>query len=229
MTEWAVDAVFVGALRPLGPRGVPSGIFKQEATGPVAVGTTGLAGDHQGDTRVHGGPEKALHLYPARHYRSWRRELPEKAGSFTAGAFGENLSVSGIGEDDICIGDTLQLGTALVQFSQGRQPCWKLNERFGEKTMAARVQETGRTGWYFRVLKEGTVAAGDRLALMERPQPDWTLARVTGLLYRDMLNYEALAELAENAFLAESWRKLAQRRLERGQVEDWSKRLEGSS
>ncbi|UUP19336.1 MOSC domain-containing protein [Nitratireductor thuwali] len=228
MTEWTIDAVFVGTLKPLGPRGVLSGIFKQEATAPVAVGKTGLAGDHQGDTRVHGGPEKALHLYPARHYRSWRGEFPEMAGSLAAGAFGENISVPAIGEEDICIGDTLRLGTALVQFSQGRQPCWKLNERFGQKTMAARVQETGRTGWYFRVLEEGTVAAGDRLVLMERPQPEWTLARVTDLLYRDRLNYEALAELADNALLAWSWRKLAQRRLERRQVEDWSKRLKGS-
>jgi MOSC domain-containing protein YiiM len=226
--KWQIENVFCGELRALGPRSAPTGIFKRPVSGPVAVGREGLAGDHQGDKKVHGGPEKAIHLYPARHYASWVEEFPGLAAELRPGSFGENLSVDDIDEADICLGDRFRLGTALVEFSQGRQPCWKLNARFNEPSLARRVQETGRTGWYFRVLETGMVATGDALELSERPYPKWSLARVTTLLYVDMLNYEALEELAELTCLAESWRKLARRRLEQRKVEDWSPRLQGS-
>lgn len=222
-----VRAVMTGRVRPLGARAVASGIDKHAQTGPLRIGRDGIAGDEQGDPKVHGGPEKAVHHYPHDHYALWRAETPAFAERLSApGAFGENISTEGITEAGICIGDVFRLGTALVQVAQGRQPCWKLNERFADKRMAKRLQDTGRTGWYYRVLEEGAVEAGAPFALVERPAPDWPLARIQVLLYRDTMNWDALAAISELPHLAESWRKLARRRLERRRVEDWSSRLE---
>lgn len=222
----SIHAVLVGGLAPLGSRGVPSGIYKRPTTGPLKVQRDGLSGDAQGDRKNHGGPEKAVHHYPYDHYAGWRREIPslvEQLG--TVGAFGENVSSEGMTEKDVCVGDIYRLGTALVQVSQGRQPCWRLNERFGEPTMARQVQESRRTGWYYRVLEEGRLEAGDSIALVERPADGWTLERIMDVLYRDTLNLGSLARLADLPELADSWRKLARRRLERQAVEDWSRRL----
>lgn len=223
----AVEAVLVGRIAPLGSRGTASGIDKRPAAGAVRITASGLDGDAQGDRKHHGGPEKAVHHYAFDHYPAWLADHPGLAPMLgRRGAFGENISTTGMTEAGICIGDIYRLGTALVQVSQGRQPCWKLNERFGLPAMARRVQETGRTGWYYRVLEEGAVAAGDTVTLVERPAPGWTLARVQHVLYHDTLNTDVLEQLAALPALAESWRTLARRRLERGLVEDWSRRLE---
>ncbi|MDX6751892.1 MOSC domain-containing protein [Geminicoccaceae bacterium 1502E] len=220
-------ALLTGTLRPLGARGVPSGIDKQPVHGVLQLGREGLAGDAQGDRRHHGGPEKAVHHYPFEHYAAWRAEQPELTERLARpGAFGENVSTLGMTEATVCVGDICRLGSALVQVSQGRQPCWRLNERFGQRGMAARVQATGRTGWYWRVLEEGTVCAGDAMALLDRPQPDWTLAAITRLLYRDTLDLDRLDALSQVEELSSSWRDLARRRLEKRAVEDWSRRLE---
>jgi MOSC domain-containing protein YiiM len=223
-----IAAVLCGEVRPFGPAGRSSAIDKKPVAGRSRISKVGLATDRQADLRVHGGPEKALHHYPREHYALWADELatPLSAERLAApGAFGENLSTMGITEADVCIGDVWRLGTALVQVSQARQPCWKLNVRFGIDDMALRVQDTGRTGWYYRVLEEGEVAANDRLELVERPHADWPLARLLDLLYRDKLNIAALQVVAEMTVLADSWRKIARRRLETAAVEDWGKRV----
>lgn len=224
-----VRALLTGPVAPLGPKGLPSAIAKNPRRHPVAVTVDGLAGDAQADRRVHGGPDKALHHYPADHAAAWHTELPGPARPLLdrPGAFGENISTLGLTEEDVCIGDVFRVGTATLQVSQGRQPCWKLNLRFAVPDMAARVQTTGRTGWYYRVLEEGLVAAGDALTHIDRPRPDWTLARIQGLLYRRRGGADDLAALAAVPELAQSWKDLARRRLERGRVEDWRKRLRG--
>ena len=145
------------------------------------------------------------------------------------GAFGENVSTRGLTEADVAVGDIFRLGEALVQVSQGRQPCWKLSRRFGVQDMARRVQETGRTGWYYRVLQPGLVATGDALERIDRVAPEWTLQRLWHALYVDRLNLAELQGIAALEVLADGWRRYAIRRLESGQVEDWSKRLEGSA
>ncbi|HEY9055845.1 MAG TPA: MOSC domain-containing protein [Aurantimonas sp.] len=221
-----VSGVLVGTLAPLGRRQVPSGIVKQRTGSAVDILRAGLVGDEQGNKKNHGGPEKAIHHYPFDHYAAWRADAPALAPRLAAvGAFGENISTSGMTETDVCIGDVYRLGTALVQISQGRQPCWRLNERFGDPEMAKRVQESGRTGWYYRVLEEGRVVVGDTISLLDRPAESWTLARIIRLLYRDTLNAVDLEELAALPQLAEGWRALARRRLDRQAVEDWSARL----
>ncbi|MEQ8296291.1 MAG: MOSC domain-containing protein [Nitratireductor sp.] len=224
--RFVADAVLVGQLAPLGPRQIASGIRKAPVAGPVRLTREGLIGDRQGDRKHHGGPEKALHHYPADHYPAWRERYPDIAATLAAvGAFGENLSSHGLTEAEICVGDVFRLGGATLQVSQGRQPCWRLNERFGERQMARRVQESGRTGWYYRVLEEGDIEAGMTAELIDRPAGAWTLARLSHTLYRDTLNNDALAEMAELATLSTSWRDLARRRLDRRAVEDWTSRL----
>jgi len=226
-----VDTVMAGRLQPFGPKGVPSGIAKSPVDGPVRVTTVGLDIDEQGDPRHHGGPEKALHHYPRDHYAGWRQELAGQGGNVAPldhpGAFGENLSTVGVTEADVCVGDRYRLGTALLEVSQARQPCWKLNHRFGFAGMSRAVQGSGRTGWYYRVIEEGEIAAGDRLELVNRPYPQWTLQRLLHVLYVDRLNYAALADMAELPCLAESWRKLARQRVASQVVEDMEKRLAG--
>ena len=221
-----VRAVLTGRVAPLGPRHVPSGIGKQPRNGPVRLHRDGFANDEQGDRRHHGGPEKAVHHCPFDHYAAWRERLPQAAARLAApGAFGENISTLGMTEAEVCIGDVYRLGGARVQVSQGRQPCWRLNERFGEPDMARLVQESRRTGWYYRGLEEGEVGPGDDVVLIDRPAPMWTLDHVMNVLYRDLLNLARLTALAELTELSESWRTLARRRLERMSVEDWSARL----
>lgn len=227
-----VAAVLTGAVRPFGTKGVPSGIAKAATRARVRMTATGLAGDGQGDPRHHGGPEKALHHYAFDHYPAWRTALEAQGVSddgllHAPGAFGENLSTTGLTEADVCIGDRFRLGTALVEVSQARQPCWKLNHRFGYAGMSRAVQQSLRTGWYYRVLESGDVAAGDVLELVARPCPGWSLHRLLQVLYVDRLDYAALEQMAALAPLAESWRKLARQRLERREVETMERRLSG--
>lgn len=218
--------VLIGAVAPLGDQGHRSGIAKTLAPGPWRIGRTGLSGDAQADGKHHGGPEKALHHYAFDHYPFWRDER-EAACLAAPGAFGENLSTLGWTEETVCLGDIVRFGDALLQVSQGRQPCFKLNLRFGRRDMARRVQDTGRTGWYYRVLEEGAAREGDALDLIDRPCPGWPLERLTRLLYRDTRDRAGLEEMAALPLLTESWRVLAQRRLESGKVENWSARLYG--
>jgi MOSC domain-containing protein YiiM len=226
MQSFSVAELRVGTARPFGPKGEPSAIDKAPVAGPLMAGAAGLAGDEHGDPRHHGGPDKALHAYPAAHYPLWRAEMPERAERFRPGGFGENLVVEGVAEAAICLGDRFRLGGALLEVSQGRQPCWRLNVRFDRPDMARRVQETGRSGWYFRVLEPGPIEAGDIARLEARPQPRWTLGRVADLLYRDRLNRAELAAFAALPGLPPGWRRLAEARLARGRTEDWSARID---
>jgi MOSC domain-containing protein YiiM len=175
---------------------------------------------------VHGGPDKAIHHYAFDHYAAWRGELGPLPLLQAPGAFGENLSTRGLDETGVCLGDRFRLGSALLEVSQGRQPCWKLNDRFGVPDMALRVQDSGRSGWYYRVLRPGHATAGDALALVERPHPDWPLQRLAMLLYRRVLEAGPL-EAALRLPLVPSWRKLIERRLDSRRVEDWTRRIEG--
>ena len=225
-TETRVDALLAGKARPYTRPGSMSAIDKHPLGGSVRIGGRGIAGDEQGDTRVHGGPDKAVHHYPFEHYATWRAELGGLPVLAAPGAFGENISTRGITEADVCLGDRFKLGTAVLEVSQGRQPCWKLNDRFGVKDMARRVQATGRTGWYYRVVKPGEARAGDMLRLTARPHPDWPLARLMRLLAERVLDPVQLGAALELP-LVPSWRKLVERRLASSQVEDWGRRIDG--
>jgi len=155
---------------------------------------------------VHGGPDKAVHHYASDHYDAWADDLPHLANRFRPGAFGENLATLGLTETDFCIGDVLTMGTARIQVSQGRQPCWKLNAHLDEKTLAARFQKTGRVGWYYRVLQAGVVAEGDLIELVDRPQPEWPLERVILARFDPYLKTAMALSLSRLPELAEGWR-----------------------
>lgn len=223
----SIKALLVGSVQPLGDKAVPSGIDKHPVTKPVRIGRDGIEGDAHGDLRNHGGPEKAVHHYAFDHYAAWCEMIGPHQLLLQPGAFGENLSTMGMTEENVALGDVFRLGSAILAVSQGRQPCFRLNLRFGRPDMARAVQENGRTGWYYRVIEEGIAAPGDSLVLLERPLPEWTLSRLLHTLYTDTLDLDELAAMAALEALPENWRRLAARRLENRRVEDWSKRLTG--
>lgn len=144
-----------------------TGFFKEPVSSAVRLGLINLEGDGQADLVHHGGTDKAVLAYSAEHYPGWRQSMNNPSLPF--GAFGENFTITGLTEADVCIGDIWQVGDeAVLEVSQPRQPCWKLARRWRIKSLALDVQQTGRTGWYFRVLTEGIVAAGMRLVLLFR-------------------------------------------------------------
>ncbi|MGV1684084.1 MOSC domain-containing protein [Sphingopyxis sp. NJF-3] len=213
--SWVVDALLTGKARRFGDKGEASAIAKSPVASPRRVGFLGIDGDEQADLSVHGGPDKAIHHYPRDHYPFWRERLADHALLAAPGAFGENVSTTGLVESIVCVGDRFRLGSALVEISQGRQPCWKLGHRFGIASVPATVVSSGRSGWYYRVIEEGTVAAGEALELIERPLPDWTVARVFTLLIGGAGKREpaALRALADMDALATNWRVRAEKLL----------------
>nr|WP_197094569.1 MOSC domain-containing protein [Microvirga massiliensis] len=148
-------------------------------------------------------------------------------GQVSAGGFGENVSILDITEDDVCVGDVIRIGEALVQVTQGRLPCWKLSTHVGREDMAARFQKSGRTGWYYRVLREGLVRAGDPVILMERPQPGWPLSIVIAARFDPRLDPALARRLSQIAELSLSWRSGFARKSDPDYVEDTSLRLAG--
>lgn len=204
-----------------------TGFIKKPVLGPVFLGRINLEGDGQADRVHHGGPDKAVLCYGDSHYEGWRLELdlPEMGG----GDFGENFTIQGLSESNVCIGDIWEVGEAKVQVTQPRQPCWKLARRWRIKDLALRVQRSGRTGWYLRVLNEGFVATGQPLVLLDRSFPDWTIARANHLMHHDRHNRELAAALAEVDPLSASWKRTLSRRALDGTQPETSKRLEGEN
>ena len=189
-----------------------SGIYKKPVSGAVWASRTNLAGDGQADLGVHGGPDKAVYAYPSEHYPLWRAELGLAEMAF--GGFGENLTVSGLLELEVSIGDVYRAGEALLQISQPRGPCWKLARRWGIKGLEKRFSVTGRTGFYLRVLQEGNVEAGLDLELVERPSPEWTVLRVHRLIEDVKSDLQAATLLSDLPFLSQSTRSDLIKRLE---------------
>ena len=186
-----------------------TGFFKQAVTGLRRVAALGIEGDGQADLINHGGPDKAINVYPSEHYAGWEKEL---GLTLQAGAFGENFTTIGMTEHEVCVGDVFRANELVVQVSQPRQPCWKLARRWRIKDLAARVERTGRTGWYFRVLSEGEIQAGNVLTLVERRTPEWSIAAANDVMHQR--KHDASASLALSAChgLSESWKSSLKRR-----------------
>lgn len=210
MQRWAIRSVNCGQIAAF--RGdEPSAIGKLAQSGPVAVTRLGLAGDFQADRVHHGGPDMALHHYPRDHYGYWQGFVGDHPLLHGEGALGENISTLGLSEDQACIGDRYRLGSAVVEISQGRKPCWKLGHRLGDPRVTAEVVRTGKAGWYYRVLEEGQVAAGDSLEVIERPEPEWSVARVFDLIVAGghKADPAGIAALARLDVLSAEWRRRA--------------------
>ena len=206
----AIDAVMIGESK-LFARGEYSSFDKRPVDDPVAVGVEGLVGDTQTDRRYHGGPDKAVHFYPADHYAFWADLIPDLAPRFVAGGFGENLSASGLTEDQVFVGDHWQMGSVIFEVAQGRQPCWKVDARFNRDGVVRQVVKTGRSGWYFRVIQPGVIVAGENMQLVVRPQQTWSVARVTAAILLKRATPAEFADLARLPALAQGWRERAER------------------
>ena len=185
-------------------REIITGICKQSVTGPLRLGRSGFERDGVGDMKHHGGEDKAVCVYSLEHYPYWEDVLGIK---LPAAAFGENLTVSALKEDDICIGDVFELGTALLQVSQPRQPCRTLAARYGRDDLVKLVADSGRTGFYFRVLKEGIVQTGARLKLKEKDPRGITISFANHTFHLDRKNCEAIEKVLAVPALSASWQK----------------------
>lgn len=189
-----------------------TGIFKESKEGEIWLSETGLVGDEVGDKKNHGGAEKALFAYPMKHYGYWNQVLP--GVEMEVGGMGENLVLSGVDESVVCIGDVYQFGGAIIQVSQPRSPCWRPARRHKVIDLALRIQQTGLTGWYYRVLKEGKVSGNTALILLERSYPLWTIAKCNEVMYEKKDDFKLTKELADCPVLAKNWKRTLNRRLE---------------
>ncbi|ERT02274.1 hypothetical protein HMPREF1624_00572 [Sporothrix schenckii ATCC 58251] len=214
ITSDVILEVRSGKMKALEGLKITSAIDKDLCPGRVKVGLTGIVDDEH-DYTFHGGIDKAVHGYCASHYPTWQREFPAAAARFRPGGFGENLVFARLNERNIHIGDVFAVGPKingkthtglsnedvqgdclLLQVSLPRQPCFKLNHRFGLRNFAPNTWKTSRTGWYYRVLRPGTVQAGDEVRLVRRPNPAWPLERVQEYLHRSPNEMAMVEELA---------------------------------
>jgi MOSC domain-containing protein YiiM len=190
---------------------VRTSIFKASVPGRVPVAKLNLKGDQQSDLSVHGGIDKAVYAYPSEHYPFWRQQLPDM--DLPWGVFGENLTTEGLLEETFHIGDRLRVGSAEFVVTQPRMPCFKLGIRFNRSDIVKRFLQSGRTGFYFAVLKEGEVAAGDSIELLEKDEHNIPVADVVNLYRRDATNQDLLRRVSELPSLPKSWRNYFRTRL----------------
>jgi len=214
-TPMRVISVNVGQPREVEWKGrrVLTGIFKEPVAGPVALRSLNFDGDHQADLTVHGGPDKAVYVYPRGHYDYWRQELPDM--DLPWGIFGENLTVAGLDEDAISIGDRFRVGMAEVIVTQPRMPCYKLGLKFGRDDILKRFLDSERTGFYLRVLTEGEVKAGDSITLLARDPVGVRIGDITRLYTYERHNLDLLRRAIAVEALPASWRDYFQERVER--------------
>jgi len=225
-----LNGIYIGKAKPFYKKGsdrqFESAIDKVLFPKSVDVNEMGIVGDEVGDKKIHGGINKAVHLYPSEHYDFWKKEFTDCDLLNRFGAFGENLSSTGLTEENVCLGDEIKIGSCVFEVVQTRLPCWKLNVRFDADNMSRLMQDSMKTGWYFKVVQNGEMAAGDDIILINRPNPIWTLSKILDLLFVDKLNFKDLESFSKLT-LVPSWQKMVTNRLKSKKVEDWSARLEG--
>lgn len=186
-------------------RQVSTSIFKSPVAGPVRVAQLNLVGDGQADLSVHGGTEKAIYVYSSEHYDFWRAELPET--ELAPGAFGENLTISDLpDEGEIYIGSQYRIGDALFRVSQPRMPCFKLGIRFGDDRMVKRFMDARRMGFYFSVVREGEIQAGDTMILEQEDHAKISVTDITRMYLREITDSSRLQAAIELESLPRSWR-----------------------
>jgi MOSC domain-containing protein YiiM len=192
---------------------VATGIFKEPVPGPVMLRTFNLIGDRQADLSVHGGVSKAVYVYPSEHYEFWRRELPEMELPY--GMFGENFTTEGLFEDAVNVGDRFRAGEAELIVTEPRLPCYKLGLKFGRPDIIRKFLQSRRTGFYFAVLKEGEVKAGDQIDLISRDGNDIAISDITRLYAFERDDVATLRRAVKLEALSESWREYFQRQIEK--------------
>nr|WP_159466043.1 6-hydroxyaminopurine reductase [Scandinavium goeteborgense] len=217
--------VFVGSVREYeGSR--PSAIAKLQVDGELELTERGLIGDEQAEKKIHGGPDRALCHYPREHYADWAQEFPEQAELFCAPAFGENLSTVGLTEKNVFIGDIYRWGDALIQITQPRSPCFKLNYHFGISDISSLMQSSGKMGWLYRVILAGKVSSDQPLELVSRLS-DVSVYDAAAIAWYTPYDDEEYRRLLSAAGLSVSWTRTMQKRRLSGHIEDHSRRLWG--
>lgn len=206
--------------------GIESAIGKLSVGDDVYLSPEGLAGDECADKRHHGGLERALHQYPSEHYAYWRKKY-SLGMQWQAPGMGENLSSKGMTENTVCMGDQYRWGEAIIEVSQPRSPCYKLNKRWGIEDFSVQMQAISRCGWLYRVIQPGVVNVSKPLQLIERVTNPLTVHEVCELYFGSPLNQEGLLKLEQQNKLSESWMAKIKQRLATGEVENWEHRLLG--
>lgn len=206
--------------------GIETAIEKLPVLGDIYLSLEGLEGDECADKRHHGGLERALHQYPSEHYLYWAKHY-NSGIQWKAPGMGENLSSVGMTEDAVCIGDRYQWGEAIIEISQPRSPCYKLNKRWGVDNFSIHMQDISRCGWLYRVINPGVVAVNKPLQLIERVTNPLTVREVCDLYFGSPLEQSGLHKLQQQKRLSESWMSKVKQRLETGEVENWNFRLLG--
>ena len=196
---------------------VSTGIYKEPVEGRVMLRTLNLEGDRQADLTVHGGVTKAVYGYPAEHYDYWRTILP--AMELPWGMFGENLTVERMNESSLNIGDCFRVGDAEIMVTEPRMPCFKLGIKFGRSDILRKFLESGMTGFYFSVRREGEVCAGDEIELLERDEHNLTISDITRLYARDRNDFATMQRAIAHPALPESWREHFRKQLVENSVE----------
>ncbi len=217
--------VYVGKVRDF-PGSRPSAIEKSQVDGEVVLTTTGLEGDSQAEKIIHGGVDRALCHYPREHYAQWQREFPEQADFFSAPAFGENLSTEGMTERNVYIGDIYRWGEALIQVTQPRSPCFKLNFHSDVSDLSQLMQDSGRVGWLYRVIAGGPVSSDAPLELASRLS-EVSVYDAAAIAWHLPFDDEEYHRLLSAAGLAVSWTKTMQKRRLSGKIENFERRLFG--
>ena len=216
MIENALKIISINVVSPSrvsldgGPKKIRSGYFKKPVSQPIFLDYMGFEGDGVGDARIHGGEDKAVCAYCTEHFPYWSDKLQRE---ILPGAFGENLSLSGMVETELNIGDVFEMGEAQVQISQPRQPCHKLNKVFNDQSIACSVKTTGFSGYYFRVLNSGLVKPGSFLQRINKGT--FSIEKANALLRKGGSNTEQMEELISLPALSEDWRGILQKRLNR--------------
>ncbi|WP_218108655.1 MOSC domain-containing protein [Paraburkholderia nodosa] len=210
-----IECLFAGGMGYLDHEGQRSGIFKRPMAGPARVEAQGIVGDEHGDPRIHGGPEKAVHHYAAENYVRIAEAFAECVAALVPGSLGENISARGLSERNVHIGDIYEVGGAILQVSQPRSPCWKINHRFGVERMSMHIAEGRITGWYYRVLCPGMIAPGDAITLVDRQTERFSIDEFWKVQLSHRPSIDALVELIAVPGLAPDWK----RRL--GEREKW--------
>ena len=205
----------VGLPRVVESNGEPvmTGIFKEPKLGSVMLRTLNLDGDRQADLTVHGGISKAIYGYPVEHYEFWKRELPDMELPF--GMFGENFTTEGMLEEALNVGDRFRVGEAELMVTEPRLPCYKLGIKFGRTDIIRKFLQSRRTGFYFAVVKEGEVEAGDEIELLRRDSNEITIADITRLYAFEKDDLETLRRAVKLEALSDSWREYFQKQIQK--------------
>jgi MOSC domain-containing protein YiiM len=206
-------SLFIGQVQALPVSGRPTAMYKTTVQASIELGVEGFSGDQHADLRAHGGPEKAVHLYPSTHYAKLAEQFADAAALLVPGSIGENIATAELDEHDVHLGDVWQLGSALIQVCQPRNPCWKIDERFGCDGMALFIDQHLLTGWYWRVLQTGTVNPNDSLVLHEVASQAPTLHQAMTLWREHRPDLDALSQLAATPGIAKAWQEKIKQRV----------------